>query len=555
MLHLGVNAAEPQTGITISVNTAEDELNSDGDCSLREAIESANRDSSVDACPPGSGVDTIIVPTGVYSLTLTGVNEDDNQTGDLDIRSDVIFSGVSLTETVLSGNEIDRVLHIHAGAQVTITGFTITDGHLPDAHTAITATNRAGGAIINWGVLTMRDSSVQNSRASDSFPYALPDEVGGDGGGIANYGQLTLIRTIVRDNLSGAPGWVIKGGSGGGIANFGVCTLNQSEVSHNIVPPLSSGRGGGIYNEGTLFLFQSALRENSSGSGIIFHGQASGGPGGGLMNVGVATLVSSTVSNNIAGRPSGDGGGIFNSGALTLTHSTISANRAAEGAAEDIGRSGPSIGGDGAGVYNAGQLFASNNTISGNICGDSISEIANGRGGHGGGIYNVGAITMTNTTITLNITGDSITTTIPGGDGGGIYNTGTVALKNSLIGHNVTHNMGPDCYGSLTSYGYNLLHQPAQCALLDNVDANIIGLDPRIGPLADNGGSTWTHALLFGSPAVDAGSCTDIDFQPVTTDQRGEVRPQNNNCDMGAFEAPLVVTHYNHLPLIIRTHE
>src|SRR3990170_5334510 len=69
----------------IAVNTSTDELNADGDCSLREAIQAANTDTAVDACPAGSGADTITLPAGTYNLTMAGTGGDANATGDLDI--------------------------------------------------------------------------------------------------------------------------------------------------------------------------------------------------------------------------------------------------------------------------------------------------------------------------------------------------------------------------------------------------------------------------------------------------------------------------------------
>jgi hypothetical protein len=65
--------------------------------------------------------------------------------------------------------------------------------------------------------------------------------------------------------------------------------------------------------------------------------------------------------------------------------------------------------------------------------------------------------------------------------------------------------------------------------------------DPLIGPLADNGGPTHTHALLAGSPALDAGTCTDHLGSTVTHDQRGVARPQALACDIGAFELEVAV--------------
>ncbi|MGB5413308.1 MAG: choice-of-anchor Q domain-containing protein, partial [Polyangiales bacterium] len=63
--------------------------------------------------------------------------------------------------------------------------------------------------------------------------------------------------------------------------------------------------------------------------------------------------------------------------------------------------------------------------------------------------------------------------------------------------------------------------------------------DPMLGPLADNGGPTETHALEEGSPAINqipAADCVDEEGEPLTTDQRGLARPQGDSCDVGAFE-------------------
>src|SRR6476659_7405656 len=75
----------PAYAATIDVTTFTDNLINNGDCSLREAIQAANTDSAVDACPAGSGADTIQLLAGTYTLSIVGANEDMNQTGDLDI--------------------------------------------------------------------------------------------------------------------------------------------------------------------------------------------------------------------------------------------------------------------------------------------------------------------------------------------------------------------------------------------------------------------------------------------------------------------------------------
>src|SRR5690349_24750354 len=76
-------------GTTITVTTTSDELDVDGNCSLREAVLSANLDEAVDACQAGAGADTIALPPGFYVLAIGGRGESDGLTGDLDITGDV----------------------------------------------------------------------------------------------------------------------------------------------------------------------------------------------------------------------------------------------------------------------------------------------------------------------------------------------------------------------------------------------------------------------------------------------------------------------------------
>ncbi len=145
----------------------------------------------------------------------------------------------------------------------------------------------------------------------------------------------------------------------------------------------------------------------------------------------------------------------------------------------------------------------------------------------GGGISNSRELTLTNSTVSGNTADDY---------GGGIgNNVGTASLKNTIVANN-TAAIDNDCTGMINSNGYNL-DSDGTCNLTGPGD--LPNTNPNLGPLADNGGSTQNHALLAGSPAIDAGS---PDCPPPATDQRGVVRPQGVACDIGAFELkPLVV--------------
>ncbi len=304
---------------------------------------------------------------------------------------------------------------------------------------------------------------------------------GSGGGGIYNAGDLTLTNTNVSDNEAN---W------GGGIWNAagpaGRLTLTNSTVSGNTASP---GSGGGIDNNSTLALTSSTVSNNSS---ALY--------GGGIFNNGgVATLNTSTVSNNSA---FWYGGGISNDGGVaTIDSSTVSGNEAPTG----VGRGG--------GIYNnSGDLKLSNSTVSNNFT-----------GGTGGGTYNDGTATFSNVTVSSNSAGSG---------GGGIYYVGglTATFKNTIVANSP---IGGGCGGApVGSEGFNL-SSDATCAFIWTGDMQ--NTDPKLGPLAFNGGTTPTHALLDGSPAADAGA---ISCPPPATDQQGVSRPQGFRCDIGAYEAP-----------------
>ena len=117
------------------------------------------------------------------------------------------------------------------------------------------------------------------------------------------------------------------------------------------------------------------------------------------------------------------------------------------------------------------------------------------------------------------------------GRGGGIRNvSATSELVNTIIAEN-TAATGPDCSGLSTSLDYNLIGDDINCGFAP-VIGDLVNVAPLLGPLRDNGGPTFTHALLPGSPAVDAGD----DNAAPATDQRGVIRPQGEAGDIGAYE-------------------
>ena len=302
--------------------------------------------------------------------------------------------------------------------------------------------------------------------------------------------------------------------------------------------------GGAIYDNGAyLTLSHVTFQDNHvSGSGAdggaIFHG-----PNGTL------TILNSTFSGNSAERY---GGAIETRVATTITDSTFTGNNAMRGGALDSYASitltlervtmnantaiGPVVGtantfGQGGAIYFAnGTLNINNSTLSGN--GSSLYT------SYGGAIYIFSAtLNIHNSTIVANL----INTADVGFIGGGILiNDSTLSYYNTIMAGNTSDDCNTEASTmTIAANVNNLVRVSVGCGI------PLLTSDPKLGPLADNGGPTQTRALLPGSPAIDAGN----DATCLPTDQRGILRPQGDQCDIGAFE----VNGYSvYLPLIVR---
>jgi CSLREA domain-containing protein len=475
----------------ITVTTTADELSNNGQCSLREAILAAGTNAPVDTCGTGisTAPDTIILPAGVYLLTRADApppeepfpprDEDAGLTGDLDVRGGLVLRGAGATATIIDGGQLNRVVQVMAGANVTLQDLTIRNG--------LTHLSENGGGVKNAGTLSVIRSTIT---------------------GNATFHDLVGSRCCPQIFVPG-----------GGIYNTGTLSVTDSLVSAN----LAVGQGGGIANDGgTLHVLRTTLSTNSA---ECFRGgdlaNCPGGEGGGIANTGRVDVTQSTVDANSAADA---GGGIWNSGVLNITASTVSHNTAAGDASDSSG---------GGGIFNSptGALTATNITISSN------NSVHNKAGGPAGGVLNLGNLTLVSATISAN-SADR--------DGGGLVNTtafngppAQLSLSMTIVAGNQALGVNPDCGGEpVVSSGSNLIGDPTGCTINGVSTGNLLGANPRLGPLANNGGTTSTHALLTGSPALDAvktGSCP-------TVDQRGVARRQDGNldgravCDMGAFE-------------------
>jgi Zn-dependent metalloprotease len=315
------------------------------------------------------------------------------------------------------------------------------------------------------------------------------------GGWNAGFTAQSGISTI--DGQEARGGVVLSGGA--------ISTIDLFKVQNG-----SSCQGGGIrvWAGGTTLTLNNSSVINNNNNPCT-------GGGGGIRNSGNTSLNNSTVSDNIGN------GGIYNSGTLTINNSTISGNY---------------NGGYGGGIENINVTTLNNSTVSDN------SVTFNG----GGGIYNHGTLILNNSTISRNNATNS--------EGGGLLNDGTVNIQNTILALNVAIS-GPDCTGTvfgpgtISSSGYNLIGNNADCTFTqttgDLIGTSVNPINPHLTLLQDNGGPTFTHALMFGSPAINSGNPTtpgSADNACLETDQRGNTRPIGGSCDIGAYEGSVAAT-------------
>lgn len=388
-------------------------------------------------------------------------------------------------------------------AATTITVTTFSDELNVDGDCSLREAIRA--ANLNVGVDACPAGSADDSIRLSAGTYTLA--IVGQSEDAALTGDL---------DLSGAGHLAIQGAGagttivdGGGIDRvFDIVGASSSAALSNLTiqnGQVPSGQGsGGIRNIGTLTLDRAIIQHNRA------NGSTSSDIGGGICNgcgpgTGTLTLLNSIVSGNTADR----GGGIFSNATLIITGSSIISNTARAGG----------------GLMNyasvSGSAALTNSTVSGNTATSGVAGIS----------QETGAIRITNSTISGNV----------GNVGGFYHGDGTSTLRNTIIANN---DPGTDCllFGTITSSGHNL-SSDSTCGFTAGGDLQ--NADPLLGPLANNGGPTPTHALLPGSPAFDAGTNTGC----PATDQRGITRPQGIRCDIGAFER-VVLTVF--MPLVVK---
>ena len=470
----------------IIVNTDSDDMIAGDDfCTLREAITNANNDSDTSGgdCAAGSGDDTI---------TFAGYYVIEPSSSYPKISSTISIVGYGPLNTILQSDPFGSyslgVFTIDMTNKLTLENLTIQNFPL----TAIY--NILGNVTIN-NCKIYANTSIYNNvggilNYSGTFTItdsSILENTSENGGGVYNgsSGSMTITNSSISNNFANA--------NGGGIYNLGNLSITNSHISENSTINNINGFGGGIYTDnGSLTISNSTIFGNTAvkGAGIY-------------RNETITMIINSNITGNSNGLNGSIGGGIYSYSSTPLGFSI-------SGCLIDNNFS-TSFGG---GIYLSenSRMTLTNSTITGNI-----SNM------NGGGIFNQGLLFLINVTINDHI-------------GGGISNYGILEFSNTIISNT---SYGGDCnnFGTIGNNISNIV-EDGSC------DAAFSG-DPNLGPLADNGGPTLTHALLEGSPAIDTGDSASCPL----TDQRGVIRPQRSGCDIGAFELENLGIF---LPLILR---
>jgi hypothetical protein len=557
----GLEARQLLSAVVYDVTDTTD--NSGDPYSLAGALSAANANNN----PEGSLIkfDLGSAPATI-SLTSTLL---------VDPKEQLTIQGPGAGQLTITANNSSRVFDCSGGVTA-ISGLTITGG----AAQADLNGHAYGGGVLNEtpSTLDLEQCIIAGSSAQTG------------GGGIANFGNLTLDGGTIRQDSSGSGGGLFNGNTGSATIEGG-CTLtrnsaslggglfNESTTTFDVTDCTISGdsattNGGGLYNTGTATVSDGTVTGNSAplGAGIDNTGTATieygctisdnsaTTNGGGLYNTGTATIGGGTIGGNSAT----NGGGLYNTGTATVSGAAVSGNSAQNGggifntgtttleAAATI--SGNTAGSDGGGLVNEGEAQLNACTISGNL-----ATAGGANNGEGAGLFvasgqstrlvectisgnsaqvgsglailpnNAGQVSLTHCTIADNSASAQAALWDP---------LAPVSLTDTIVAGNTASVSGlTDVLGAEVTGSYNLIGTGGSGAIANGSNGNIVlttltglGLAP-LGHYVPFPGGAATMALLPGSPALGTGT----PISGITTDARGEAI--GSSVDIGAFQS------------------
>ena len=410
--------------------------------------------------------------------------------------------------------------------------------------------DEADGSIVD-GDISLRDA-IALAPAGETIDFSVTGTID------LNFAQLVIDKNLIISgpgaslltiNAGGEPGspsgnstrvFRIDDGNTGTLSNVEIrgLTLTGGDPDYLFGPQ----SGGAIWTSENLVVADCII----TGNGTAVPQFSLGGGGGIYSSNGAAlpnslTVLDTTISGNVS---NDEGGGIRKRyGSLVVERSTISGNTAtwvgggisAADGGINVQIRDSTISGNGAGVLGGG-IFLSGTTTT--ITGSTIS--GNMAASDGGGIFGGDGLTVRHSTIAFNNADSDNNLT---GQGGGLY-TGSAILDHTIVAKNTRGGTTEDDVFDAVTANFSLISTTAGATI--NGANNVLGQDPRLGPLANNGGPTETHALLALSPAIDAGDSAamgGIGTVPLS-DQRGSPFSRiadgdgagGTRIDIGAYE-------------------
>lgn len=479
-----------------------------GACCLRCAVMEANA---------LSGADEILLGPGRHDLSIPGADEDASATGDLDVTESLTLrgAGADVTEVSVAPGLADRILEVAQDDVVLVLeDVGLVDGEVVSDASALrfvpTSNAESAGRLelrrcrfeghevtvihVGYTDFEIAESSFRGNVGVYVVEAFLADGRIADTEFRGNEGVPVVARNgavdVVVERVT-----VVDNPYRFGPAIRGVAEVRNSYIARN---------PGGV---SAWRLVEDTLVEDVDGTGIAIR------PGG---------VVRRCLSrqNGVGITSDGSSWDLYGvTGPLVIDSTTSSSN-------------GPFPLSPGLHVSHWGGLTVLvNSTVSGNVASTEGAE------GAGVGIIS-GDLIVRSSTITDNHN--------PDGVGGGIHLEGDFRLESSIVHGNTARGLAADCHGPFaggSTDGGSLVGDPTDCDVAWQ-PSDQLGVDPLLGPLQDNGGPTPTHALLDGSPAIDAGAadCLDADGESLLIDQRGAGRPVDGDadgearCDAGAYE-------------------
>lgn len=477
----------------------------------------------------------------------------------LDQRSNLpqltILSGDIGTVTDISDNSYHVMVTSNTGVTTIIDGLTITKGNANGA-----LPNNLGAGIYN----DTGSPQLNNVIIESNSIFHIDLDKSGAGAGMYNInGNPTFTNVVFKNNEVTLPSMNFNSCLGGGLYNEN-SSITMSNVTflenHVSTPNWGPCGGAGIYNKNSTANLLNMTFTGNTGSHMGWPNASLGSAGGGIWNIDSNVTIQIAVFNE---NKAHFGGGIMNrSGTLVLQNAVFNNNTAYYygGGIRHSGVDGSSIiindstfSGNSAGLLGGGfiNMYSSQSIIT--LTSTTFSgNIADGGGGFSSVSDTTSTVTISNVTFSDNsadylggggylimsnatVKNSTFSNNHDTSGGGALYNNGaSPSIQNSIFWGNSSEIFNDSTTGNGISAPTIIDSVISTGCPAGATCTNIITTDPKLGPLADNGGSTQTLALGDGSSAIDMGAQNST---CAATDQRGVMRPQGGGCDIGAYEA------------------